>query len=181
MKLTIAALLVLVAQLTSAGAALWPAPMSPVIPEADGYVPIPNAAVAPRASHVYRAVFNATLAADQPTQLIPALNMAGSELNVLAGAGLSVRNARFVVVFHGGALDAILDDAHYRAKHHVPNPNLSVISKLKKAGVELYVCGQNLAFENIDPKTLTPDVKVALDALIVLMAYGNDGFALMSF
>lgn len=162
-------------------AAQWPEPKAPVIPEADGYVPIPNAAVTPRPSSSYRAIFDATRAAGAPTELVPALNMAGSELNAMGVAGTPLRNAKFVVVFHGGAIDGILDDAHYRAKFGVSNPNLKVIAELKKAGVELFVCGQNLAFAKIDPKSLTPDVTIASDALLVLMKYQNDGYALMSF
>ena len=49
------------------------------------------------------------------------------------------------------------------------------------AGVEIFVCGQNLARENIDPKIISPDVVVASAAPIVLMTYQNDGYALMSF
>src|SRR5262245_43732210 len=102
----------------------WEAPTTPAIQGVDGYVRIPNAAVMPRGSHVYRAVYDATRSADRPSQVVPALNLAGSELNVLVGAGLTQKNARFAVVFHGDALDAVLDNPHYRAKHHVANPNL---------------------------------------------------------
>jgi intracellular sulfur oxidation DsrE/DsrF family protein len=52
---------------------------------------------------------------------------------------------------------------------------------MKKAGVELFVCGQNLAFAKIDPRSLTTDVTVASDALLVLMKYQNEGYALLSF
>jgi len=52
---------------------------------------------------------------------------------------------------------------------------------MKKAGVGFFVCGQYLIGENIDPKTLTQDVTVASDALIVLMTLQNDGYALMSY
>ena len=107
--------------------------------------------------------------------------MAGSELNGLAASGVSLANAKFVIVFHGPAVDGILDDAHYKAKFGIVNPNLRVLSELKKAGVLIYVCGQHLASENIDPRVLSQDVTVASDALIVLMAYQNDGYALISF
>jgi intracellular sulfur oxidation DsrE/DsrF family protein len=164
-----------------AAGAQWPEPASPVVPEADGYVVIPNVAKAPTKTRVYRAVWDATQGADAPNHIIPALNMAGSELNALGASGMPVRNARFVVVFHGDAMDGILDDAHYRAKFGVANPNLSVLTAMKKAGVELYVCGQNMAFANVDPATITPLVTVASDALLVLMEYQNSGYALMSF
>jgi len=107
--------------------------------------------------------------------------MAGSEINALAAAGVPLRNAKFALVFHGAAIPGILDESHYRAKFGVTNPNLKVIAGLKRAGVELFVCGQNLAFDNIDPKVLTPEVRIASDALIVLMTYQNNGYALLSF
>jgi intracellular sulfur oxidation DsrE/DsrF family protein len=162
-------------------AASWPAPKAPVIPEADGYVAIPNAAVPPQPASAYRAIFDATRGADKPNQLVPALNMVGSELNAMGVVGTPLNNAKFIIVFHGDAIDGILDEAHYHAKFGVSNPNLKVIAGLKKAGVLLFVCGQNVAFAKIDPKSLTPDVTIASDALLVLMYYQNKGYALMPF
>src|SRR2546427_10158371 len=46
----------------------WPPPKAPVIPEADGYVAIPAAAVAPEKSRAYRAIFDATRGAEKPTR-----------------------------------------------------------------------------------------------------------------
>ena len=159
----------------------WPAPKSPAIPQADGYVAIPNVALAPTKESKYQAVWDATRAADKPTQLLPVLNMAGSELNALAAANVPLQNAKFAIVFHGPAVDGILDDAHYKAKFGTENPNLKAIAEMKKQGVEFFVCGQYLAGEKIDPKSLTSDVTIAADALLVLMQYQNKGYALMSF
>jgi len=164
-----------------AAAAPRPEPKAPVIAEADGYVVIPNAAIPPDKTRTYRAIFDANRTADQPGQLLPAVNMAGSELNALAVAGVPRGNARFVIVFHGPAIDGILNEAGYKAKFGVSNPNLEVLAKLKKAGVELFVCGQNLAFARIDPATLSSDVSVASDALIVLMTYQSRGYAMLTF
>ena len=161
--------------------AQWPTPVAPVISEADGYVVIPKVAKAPDKKRVYRAIFDATQGADTPAHLLPALNMAGSELNALGATGVPLRNAKFVVVFHGAALDGILDDAHYKAKFGASNPNLKVLIAMKKAGVELFVCGQNLAFAKVDPATISPAVTVASEALVVAMEYQNDGYALMRF
>jgi len=174
------ALIILLAS-TFAVSAGWPAPKAPAVPEADGYVEIPNVALAPTKNSTYRAVFDATRPAEKATALIPALNMAGSELNALATAKAPLRNAKFAIVFHGLAVDGILDDEHYRTKFGTTNPNLKAIAEMKKHGVEFFVCGQYLAGEKIDPKTLTPDVQLAADALLVLMQYQNKGYALMSF
>lgn len=180
-RLVIAAALCMMSLSATALAATWPAPRSPVVKSADGYIAIPNAAVPPLKTRTYRAIYNATLAASKPTELLPAVNMAGSELNALSVAGVPLPNARFVLVFHDAALDGILDDAHYRAKYGVANPNLAALATMHKAGTELYVCGQNLAFAHVDPATISPDVRVASDALIVLMTYQNRGYALLSY
>ena len=154
---------------------------APAIPEADGYIVIPGAKINPDKKRIYRAIYDATKAAKDASQLVPALNMAGSELNALAVCNIPLIQAKFVVVFHGGAINAILDDAHYKEKFGVSNPNLKVLAELKRSGVKLFVCGQNLLAENIDSKIISPEVMVASDALIVLMSYQNDGYALMSF
>ena len=115
--------------------AQWAAPQARAISGADGFVVIPGAALPPAKGRVYRAVFDATRAADQPDQLVPALNMAGSELNGLAASHLPLGQAKFVVVFHGSAVDGILDASHHRDKFHADNPNLPVLEQLGKAGV----------------------------------------------
>ncbi len=181
MKLVAIAFIVLVTTGAKAHTHTWGKPSAPVIPQADGFFIVPGAAVAPRPTQSYKAIFDATKAADKPDQLLPALNMAGSELNLLAGTGVPLAKAKFAVVFHGAAMDGILNDTAYRAKFGRANPNLPVLSEMKRNGVELYVCGQNLAFENIDPKTLAPEVRVASDALIALMTFQAKGYALMSF
>jgi intracellular sulfur oxidation DsrE/DsrF family protein len=107
--------------------------------------------------------------------------MVGSELNALAAAGVPLDHAKFVVVFHGAAMSGLLDDAHYRSRFGVRNPNLPVLDQLTKKGVELFVCGQNVAADKLDPKTLAPQVRIASDALIVLMTYQSKGYALLSF
>ena len=60
------------------------------------------------------------------------------------------------------------------------DPNLKAIAEMK-SGVEFFVCGQYLAAEKIAPKSLTPDVTLAADALLVLIHYQNQGYAVLSF
>src|SRR5437764_12464426 len=170
--------IILISTITLA-AAQWPPPKAPAVSGADGYVEIPNAALAPTKTSNYRAIFDYTRPADKPTELLPALNMAGSELNALAN--IPPANAKFAIVVDGAAVDGILDEAHYKTKFGTNNPNLKAIAEMKKQGVEFFVCGQYLAAEKIEPKTLLPEVKVAADALLVLIHYQNDGYALLSF
>jgi len=81
----------------------------------------------------------------------------------------------------GTAINGILDNYHYKEKYGIDNSNLKVLAELKRKGVQLFACGQNLLAESIDLKAISPDVTVASDALIVLMTFQNDGYALMNY
>jgi intracellular sulfur oxidation DsrE/DsrF family protein len=61
------------------------------------------------------------------------------------------------------------------------NPNLKAIAEMKKSGVEFFVCGQYLAAEKIAPQSLTPDVTLAADELLVLIHYQIQGYAMLKF
>jgi len=53
-------------------------PSSPVVSQADGFAIIPNAAFPPDKKRIYRAVYDSTKFARDPSMLVPALNNAGS-------------------------------------------------------------------------------------------------------
>ena len=159
----------------------WPKALAPAFPEADPYVAIPNAAIAPSATTSFSAVFDATKFPSDRKTILPALNAVGGLMNDFAVGGTPTEKVHFVVVFHGAATDGILDNVHYKQMYGVDNPNLAVLAKMKKMGIELYVCGQFLASSNIDPATISKDVTVAADAYLVLIGYQNKGYGLMSF
>ncbi len=108
---------------------------SPVIKEADAFIILKDAKMQPDKSRIYKAIYDATKAPKDSSQILPALNMAGSELNGLGVYDIPLSHAKFVVVFHGAAINGILDSQHYFQKYGIDNPNLKVLAKLKKAGV----------------------------------------------
>jgi intracellular sulfur oxidation DsrE/DsrF family protein len=159
-----------------------PEPAKPFSAEAYGWVVVPDAALMPDKQHTYRAIFSATKGASSVTELIPAINFTATELNALIAAGATTGNANFVIDFHGTDADVgLLDNLHYKAKYGVDNPNLKVLSELKGAGVKLFVCSQQLLADHVDFKSLTPDVTIASDGLIVLMTFQNQGYAFLPF
>jgi intracellular sulfur oxidation DsrE/DsrF family protein len=168
--------------LVATAASAAPKQQRPVVAESDGYIAVPNAALKPVKTRIYRAVFDARQGPAKPSDLVPAVNFAAAELNTLVGAGMTLKNAQFAIVFHSQDADAgLLDNAHYRAKFGVDNPNLVVLAKLKKSGVKLYVCGQQLTFDGADFKTLSPDVTVVADGLLALTQLQNEGSAVLGF
>jgi len=159
-----------------------PAPLP--VPEAFHWQETAGAIVAlrPTAEHTYRALFSATAGADKPHGLCPAILMAGTELNVLTANGVPASHIAFALDFHGpAAVDALLDQEHYRQKFHCDNPNLKPLAELKAAGVQLYVCSQLLLAIGVPHTSLTRDVTLASDGLVVMMTFENDGYALLPF
>lgn len=159
-----------------------PPPIKPLIPEGYGWVVVPRAAIAPQSGQVFHAIFSATAGAPAPDKPVPALVMAATELNALAASGMTVAQADFVIDFHSThADDALLDQPHYRKKYGIDNPNLPLLAELRKAGVQIYVCAQQLLADRVPFEALSPDAVVASDGLIVLMTFQNRGYAFLPF
>ena len=148
----------------------------------DPYVAVPGATFLADNKQVYRVLFEARRGADKPDQVVPAVNMAGTELNTFAAHGVLRRNVDFVIVFHSkGSDDAVLDNAHYRAKYGVDNPNLPVLAALRRQGVRLYVCGQELLADGVPLDAVSKEVTLVEDGLVVVMTFGVRGYAQLVF
>lgn len=168
--------------LACTGAAAKPDPVIQPVEKADPYVAVPGAAFLADNRRVYRVVFESRSGPSAPDQLTPLVNMAGTELNTLAAHGVLRRNVDFVMVFHSTkANDAVLDNAHYRARHGVDNPNLPVLAALRRQGVKIYVCGQALLADGVPLDGVSHEVTIAEDGVVVLMAYGAQGYAHLTF
>lgn len=139
--------------------------------------PLPDAAMQPNKNTVYKAVFDVTSEIKDPSKPDSGLDHVARAVNVFASAGVPVSHLKFVAVLHGPATPAVLDNAHYRAKYGVDNPNIALISALKKAGVDVEVCGQALADLDFQHEWVNTDVTLTLSALSDLVIYGNEGYA----
>jgi intracellular sulfur oxidation DsrE/DsrF family protein len=154
----------------------------PSIPGVGDYVAVPNSSFLATPGRSYRVVFDARHGGDKPTEIAPAVMLAASEINTLAAHNVPRSKVRFAIVFHTASSDeAVLDDAHYKAKYGIANPNLPALARLRAAGVELYVCGQELLADGVPLDAVAKDVTIAEDGLMVLLMLQNDGYALLSF
>jgi len=163
-----------------ASAADYPAAQAPAVPAGTGYVDIKGAAVALDAQHVYKVVVDGLNAASSPTAVIPALGRGSLIVNALSVAHVPAANQKVVIVFHGPSVDGLLRNEAYRKKFGVDNPNLKVIEQLIAAGAELFVCGQHMANHQMGMDEIAPGIKLATAASIVLIAYQNDGYAIVA-
>lgn len=155
--------------------------VSPVVKDYGPAWPLPNAAVQPDKNQTYKMIFDLTRPSGDPKETLEGLDHAARTMNVFATLGVPASNLRVALIFHGPATYAAMDNAVYRAKFKVDNPNIKLLSELKDAGAEIYVCGQALRKLKLEEKNVTPDVKVATAAMVVLVVYQHQGYALMPF
>ena len=169
------------AQLEKEATAAEAKPLYPAVPGHGPAYAVPDAVDHPKASEKWNALYNLTKAADSPSKPLPGLGHAARLYNVLASVGVPPKKVHLVAVAHGPGTDAVLDNAAYRAKHGVDNPNLPLIRSLEAQGAKIMVCGQALADNKIPHEHVAKEVEIAVSALVVLVHYQDQGYALMPY
>ncbi len=154
--------------------------VTPAIQGYGGVHPLPHAKVQPNHKRIYKAIFDVTSGAKDPSKINPGLKHVARAVNVFASAGVPLKHLRFVAIVHGPkATAAILNDAAYKKLFKVDNPNTKLLAALKKAGVKVFVCGQAMYDLHYPVADVSKDVHVALSALATTVIYGDMGYAYM--
>ena len=147
----------------------------PIIPNVGGVVPLPKAAEQPRKGA--KVVIDITADA-KPADVNKGLERAARLLNLYGSAGLKASDVKIAIVMHGEATKSVLEDEVYKSKFGAgKNPNLAVIGELRKAGVEVFVCGQALAYKGFEESEVADGISVAAAALTVIVNRQADGYA----
>ena len=110
-----------------------------------------------------------------------ALIEAGRILNLHVGSGITPEKLKMVFVVHGSATDILLNNANYKAKYKVDNPNLSLIKQMQSKGAKIVVCGQIMSWDGLKLSDLTEDIKEAFSAKTALSNYQTQGYILYKF
>jgi len=98
-------------------------------------------------------------------------------LNTLDKWGVPPEHRKLAVIFHQTGVQSILNNELYKERTGQDNPNTALIQNLKKAGVELHVCGQGLLANKIEPSMLLPGMDVDLWALVSIVNFEMRGYA----
>lgn len=173
-----AMVLVLVVTITGAPATAQ-SPANP-IPNFGKIASLPDAAMQPDPTVDYRVAFSITKAAARPDRVNPSLEKVARYMNLLASGGVRPKKGNVLAVVHGPATDLVLKNDAFRRKHKVSNPNLALIEALRKAGVEVHVCGQALASQEITPADVYSAATVDLSALVTLTTLQLREWAIMT-
>lgn len=150
----------------------------PQVARYGGIVRTPGAAEPPRRGA--KIIFDVT-ADSKPDEPNKGLESVARYLNLNADAGFKPTDVKLALVLHGGATKAALSDAAY-AKHTsaTKNPNQELIHELKACGVEVFVCGQSLARNQLAPSDVAGEVSVAVSAMTVNANKQQDGYSILS-
>ncbi|UGB38802.1 DsrE family protein [Frateuria soli] len=137
----------------------------PRIHGAGGVLPVGPNALMPSTVAEHRLYIDVD--SDEPTrgEINRRLHTAAKLLNLYALAGVPNEKVHLVVLFYGRGVDLALSDAAYLKKFGHPNPNAELIRKLRKANVDMVVCGQALGHQNFVAANIRPGVTLALSAL----------------
>jgi ubiquinone/menaquinone biosynthesis C-methylase UbiE/intracellular sulfur oxidation DsrE/DsrF family protein len=147
----------------------------PLIADFGGVIELPNSAEKPRTGA--KILFDATAEA-KPNSINKGLERVARLLNLYGAAGLKASDIKIAVVLHGEATKSVLSDEFYRLRYQTEqNPNLPLISDLKKAGVEVFVCGQALNYKGFPESSVSESVTIANAALTVIVNKQTDGYA----
>lgn len=138
--------------------------------------PLPHSAVQPKKQSVYKVIFDVTKGIKEPAKPEAGLAHVARAVNVFVSAGVSLKNLKFVAVLHGPATTAVLNDKAYKKKYGVDNPNIPLIDALRRAGVDVDVCGQALAEKSIAYSEVYKNIRIDLSALSTLIIYGDMGY-----
>jgi len=140
------------------------------IPGVDPARDVPNAKEVPDAKTEYKVLFDVANAPAKPTDVNPMLQATARYLNTLAKVGVPAEHRKLAVIFHQGGSPAILKNEEFKKRNNgQDNPNIAIIQALKKAGVELHVCGQAVLASKIDPKDIQPEIQLDLWALTTII------------
>ncbi|KGI77701.1 sulfur reduction protein DsrE [Oleiagrimonas soli] len=172
------ALLALPLQALAAGDGFWSTPTI------HGYGKIhymPDAAYKPDPHATYKIVFALTKGPKSPDQVNGSLDHVARAVNLYVASGVPLDHLKIVAVASGAATPLALDNAHYRAKFGVDNPNLKLIEELRKAGVDVSVCAQAVAEHHFEYGWVSKQVTLALSGLTTITVLQQQGYALAPF
>ena len=150
-----------------------------LVPGMSAAIDIPNAHELPDPNMNYKVVFSVNRDPQSPDDVNPMFNAMATYLNTLEKYGVPPENRNIVAMIHHRTegFDIVMTNEAYKARHGRDNPNIEIIRKLKKAGVDIRLCGQGLIGREIDAKDVNPDIQIDLWAMTSIINLEMNGYA----
>jgi intracellular sulfur oxidation DsrE/DsrF family protein len=129
----------------------------------------------------YKVIFDIYTDNSNGKKVNPLLNAVARFLNMHAQHQLLMSNIKVAVIMHGAAARHALNNDAYKLKFNVDNPNDDIITALKNANVDIFVCGQSYLSKGFKIKDKSKNVKLALSAMTALVEYQSNGYQVINF
>ncbi len=155
--------------------------VNPVIKNFGTVSEVPYAVEKPDPKLDYKIVVEVSTDNPKPELVHEFFEKVAAVVNLHALGGVPAAKLHVVMVIHGPAAQYVVNDETYRKKFNMANPNSALFTALKEGGVKVFVCGQSVIKRDIDPKTIVPEVDVALSAITTLTTYQLKGYALLKY
>ena len=129
----------------------------------------------------YKVIFDIAESPEAKDAINPRINTLARFLNMHAQAGVTPENLKVACVFHGTATKDAMNNAAYQKRYGTDNPNAKLIEELRKAGADIYLCGQSIHARGFGRQEIAKPIQLALSAMTVLITYQSKGYTLIKF
>lgn len=152
---------------------------TPAIPGYGKIHYVDTAAFKPRADLSNKVVFQINKSEGEMTSPNRGLERVARVTNLYVAAGVPVEKLDFVVSINSDAVPAALNNEQFRRVYGVDNPNLKLIDELRKAGVEVSICDQSVAFHHLQRDWIDKSVTHTLSSGTTVATLQNRGYAFL--
>lgn len=128
-----------------------------------------------------KVIFDVDKSSDDKSEVNKYIEVAARFLNMHVNAGMKPEQLKAAMTIHAGAAQDVLTNEAYKEKFGIDNPNLKLINALSEAGVDVIVCGQSAAKNNMSREDINPNVKIALSATTALIQFQNKGYQFVKY
>lgn len=150
----------------------------PLIEGYGGVFELPNPQLPSRAPHI---LIDLVQRPGESEEVNPGLDRIARLVNLYGLAGYPADSLDIVVIVHGGALSAVLNDEGCQRFLGENNASKELIAQLSDLGVAFMVCGQALMHRGYGTDFLLPEVTLGLSAITVLVDYQQKGYVVLNF
>jgi intracellular sulfur oxidation DsrE/DsrF family protein len=153
----------------------------PVINDYGSTYEVLNPEIATEINSELKVIFDIDKSTEDKSEVNRYIEVAARFLNMHVQAGMKKEQLKAAMTIHAEAAHDALNNEAYKAKYGVDNPNLKLINDLTEAGVDVIICGQSAAKNNMSRNDINPNVKIALSATTALIQYQNKGFQFVKY
>ncbi|MBU1373674.1 MAG: DsrE family protein [Bacteroidetes bacterium] len=148
-----------------------------------GVLPVKKVTETPDPKIDYKILFE--MVKDNPdsmkNEILSGLDEATRVINLHYAAGVPIKKIVPIIVAHGGAEFAFMNNEAYQKRYKMDNPNIKLINDLETlVGAKFIICEQAMLMKGIKPEEFLPSVKLSLTAQTVITSYQLKGYVLMN-